>query len=133
MTEDEDFKQTFLDYLGIEAQRHRDIIGALGALNQKMDQLMTSNQDVMDAISALPIAAISAELTDLDATVKTAVSDMGTGGDAARAAMVTALGTTATQLGSIATQIATMKTELLAGIAAAGSPPAAAPAAPAAP
>lgn len=102
MTEEEDFRQIFYDFCELETKRYR--------------RIMTSNQDVMDAIAALPIAGIGTALTDLDTTVKTAISDMGTGGDAARAAMVTALGTAATGLGAVADQIVTIKTELTTAI-----------------
>lgn len=87
-----------LDYFSIEARRYNDI--------------MTSNQNVMDEITKLVAAH-----TQLDTTVKTAIADMGTGGDAARSAFVTALQ-------SAAAQIAKMETELTAAIAAATSPPA---------
>jgi hypothetical protein len=97
---DEDFKQIIFDYINmIAAQRHRD--------------LMTSNQDVMNAIAALTTAQ-----STLSTSIATAIADMGTGGDAARAAMVTALQV-------VATQMAAMQTELLAAIAA-QMPPAAA-------
>jgi hypothetical protein len=85
---------------------------------------MTSNQDVMNAITALPISALTAALTQLNTTVNTAISDMGTGGDAARAGFVAALTTAGTQLGTVATQINTIETELTAAVAAAISPPA---------
>jgi hypothetical protein len=102
----ESFQQTVLD--------------ALGIINQKVDKLMTSNQDVMDAIAVNATA-----LTALKTSIDTAVSDMGTGGDAARAMMVTALK-------SVAAQITTAQTELLAAIAAQTPPPVTPPAPPAA-
>ena len=110
---DEDFLQEMRDYFRIEAQRHRDI--------------MTSNQDVIDAIAALPVAALTAALTQLKTSVNTAVSDMGSGGDAARASFVAALTATATALSAVATQIGTIETELTAAIAAAVPPPAQSP------
>ena len=73
---------------------------------------MTSNQDVMNEIVKL-----SAAHAQLHTTVTTAIADMGTGGDAARAAFVTALQ-------AAAAQIAKTETELTAAIAAATSPPA---------
>ena len=88
----DDFYRMMLDYFSIEQRRHHDI--------------MTSNQDVMDAIAALTTAQ-----THLSASIATAISDMGTGGDAARAAMVTALQ-------AVAAQMATAQTELLGAIAA---------------
>jgi hypothetical protein len=97
---DEDFKQTIFDYINmVAAQRHRDI--------------MTSNQDVMNAIAALTTAQ-----TTLSTSIATAIADMGTGGDAARAAMVAALKT-------VADQMAAMQAELLAAIAAQTPSPAA--------
>lgn len=74
---------------------------------------MTSNQNVMDEIVKLTTAH-----TQLDATVKTAIADMGTGGDAARAAFVTALQ-------AAQAQITKTESELTAAISAATSPPAA--------
>ena len=96
---DDDFKQTILDYINM-------------VTTQRFMELMTSNQDVMNAI-----AANTAALMDLDATIKTAISDMGAGGDAARAQAVAAVA-------AQATQISTLKTELTAAIAAVVPPPA---------
>ncbi len=90
---DEDFKQIIFDYINmIAAQRHRDI--------------MTSNQNVMDEIVKLTAAH-----TQLETTIKTAIADMGTGGDAARAGFVTALQ-------AAQAQIASTQSELTAAIAA---------------
>jgi len=94
---DDDFKQTVLDYFDIATQR--DL------------RIMTSNQDVMDAI-----AAIAAGQTKLNTSIQSAIADMGTGGDAARAAMVTALQVVVTQMNA-------MQSELLAAIAAQTPPP----------
>lgn len=80
---------------------------------QRHEQIMTSNQNVMDEIIKLTTAH-----TQLDTTVKTAIADMGTGGDAARAAFVTALQTAQAQ-------IAKTESELTSAISAATSPPAA--------
>ncbi len=99
MTFDENFYQQMSDYFAISATRYNSI--------------MTSNQDVMNEIMKLAAAH-----TQLDTTVKTAIADMGTGGDAARAAFVTALQ-------AAAAQIAKTDTELYTAIAAATSPPAA--------
>jgi hypothetical protein len=98
-TSNADFRQMVLDFFSITTQRHEEI--------------MTSNQDVMNAIAAHTTA-----LAKLDTTIKTAISDMGTGGDAARAGFVTALTDASAKL-------ATMETELTAAIAAVTSPPAA--------
>jgi hypothetical protein len=97
----EDFHRIFLDFIQIEQQRYRNI--------------MTSNQDVMDAIAANATA-----VTTLNTSINTAIADMGTGGDAARAAMVAALQ-------AVATQLATAQTELQTAIdaqtaAASGTP-----------
>jgi hypothetical protein len=88
----EDFRRIVLDYFEIETRRHRDI--------------MTSNQNVMDAI-----AALSTSITQLNTTIITAIADMGTGGDAARAGFVTALQ-------GVADQITAAQTELTTAIAA---------------
>jgi hypothetical protein len=102
MTTDEDFQQEMRDQWRIAAQMHRNI--------------MTSNQNVMDAITALTTA-----LNGLNTTVTTAISDMGTGGDTARAGFVTALTAVATQIGA-------MQTELTTAIAALTPPPTGTPA-----
>lgn len=117
------------DNFSILMQGLSNIMGAVNALNQKVDKMTTSNQDLMNAIAALPIAVLTSDLTDLDTTVKTAVSDMGTGGDAARAQILMAIQAAGTQLGTVATQIGTIKTELTTAIAA-QTPPPAAPATP---
>jgi hypothetical protein len=104
MNDEHHFYQEMRDFFRIEAQRYTNI--------------MTSNQDLMDAIAALPVAGISTALTDLDTTIKAAITDMGTGGDTARAAMLAALGVVSTGLASVAAQIVTLKTELTDAIAA---------------
>lgn len=98
MTVDQEFLQQMRDYFAIAATRYSDI--------------MTSNQDVMNEIVKLAAAH-----TQLHTTVTTAIADMGTGGDAARAAFVEALK-------AAAAQISKTETELTAAIAAATSPPA---------
>src|ERR1700720_1579482 len=87
------------DQFSILMQGLSNIMGVLSALNQKVNKIMTSNQNVMDAITALGTA-----MTTLNTTILTAVSDMGTGGDAARAAMVTALTAVAAQITDAQTQ-----------------------------
>lgn len=100
------------DQFSILMQGLSNTMGVLSALNKKVDKIMTSNQDVMNAIAALTTAQ-----TALSTSIATAIADMGTGGDAARAAMVTALQ-------AVAAQMATSQAELLAAIAAQTPPPA---------
>jgi hypothetical protein len=103
---DEDFKQIVLDFINmVTTQRHREIITIM----------TTSNQNVMDEIIKLTAAH-----TQLETTVKTAIADMGTGGDAARAGFVTALQ-------AAQAQIAATETELTAAIAAVTTAASAAP------
>jgi hypothetical protein len=80
---------------------------------ERFKLIMTSNQDVMNEI-----AKLVAGHTQLHTTILTAIADMGTGGDAARAAIVTALQ-------AAQTEVAKTEAELTAAIAAATSPPAA--------
>ncbi len=98
MTFEENLLQMIRDNFAIQATRFVDI--------------MTSNQDVMNEIVKL-----NAGHSQLHTTIITAIADMGTGGDAARAAFVAALQ-------AAQQQIAKTEAELTAAITAATSPPA---------
>lgn len=95
---------------------------------QRYMDIMTSNQDVMNAIAALPVPAQTAALTQLGADVTAAISDMGAANETAREAMVSALLAAKTQMDANTAQSLQIDAQLVAAIAAATSPPATPPA-----
>jgi hypothetical protein len=99
--------------MDIATQRHRDIMGAISALNKKEDQIMGVLADVTTKIAAINAAldanstASTTDVAALKAEVETALADLAAAGAAGQSAIIDGI---VKSLDDVLTKMTTMET-----------------------